>query len=162
MDDQLLPSMASDPRWAENWQELGHGVPTLMGLARICCQSIVSGPNKAAPLSPEARALLYAARQRGVLEIKGANRAFEAPARMLAVHVEVTPELTLIFRSRTNPEYTIRFLAGFRELCAAGLVMHHIFQEFSLTREGLELAQTIPPEEVETLVAQAKELSLYE
>jgi len=65
-------------------------------------------------------------------------------------------------RSRENPAYTIRFLAGFRELCAAGLVMHHIYQEFSLTREGLELAATVPEAEVEALLGLATEFGLHE
>ena len=54
------------------------------------------------------------------------------------------------------------FLAGFRELCQAGLLMHHIYHEFSLTREGLERAQTIPSGEVEHLLAMATELGVFE
>ena len=60
-----------------------------------------------------------------------------------AVYIEANEEHTLIFRSRRNPAMTIRFLAGFRELCAAGFAMHHIYTEFSLTRDGLDLATTI-------------------
>lgn len=160
--DNLPPAAATDPRWAETWQELGQGVPTLAGLSRVCSQSLATGGDKSIPLSAEARAILFAARNRGVLEIKGANRAFDAPGRMLAVYVETDAEHTLIFRSRLNPAYTIRFLAGFRELCAAGLVMHHIYQEFSLTREGLELAQTVSEQDVEKLLELATSLGLYE
>ena len=79
--------------------------------------------------------------QRAPIEIKGANRAFDAPGRMLAVYIETSPERTLIFRNREDPTITIRFLAGFRELCEAGLVMHHIYHEFSLTREGMDQAR---------------------
>src|SRR4029079_8303095 len=107
------------------------------------------------PLSPEARCILFAAKDRGVVEVKGANRAFDAPGRMLAIYVEQDADHTLIFRSRENPAFTIRFLAGFRELCAAGLAMHHIYTEFSLTREGLEIAKSVPREEVEILLEQA-------
>jgi hypothetical protein len=81
---------------------------------------------------------------------------------MLAVYVETDPERTLIFRSRDNPAYTIRFLAGFRELCVAGLAMHHIYTEFSLTRAGLDLAQTVGPDEVGDLLAIATEFGLLE
>ena len=124
--------------------------------------SLATGGDKSIVLSPEAKAILYAARNRGILEIKASHRAFESPARMLAVCVELSTSEGLIFRSRESPAYTIRFLAGFRDLCAAGLVMHHIFQEFSLTREGLELAQTIPAQEVEGLISLATVFGLYE
>ena len=162
MPDNLLPSSANDARWAETWQELGQGAPTLAGLARVCSLSMATGGDQRLKLSPEARAILFAARKRALIEVKGANRAFDAPGRMLAVYVELEPDRTLIFRSRENPIITIRFLAGFRELCVAGLVIHHIYQEFSLTREGVELAATIPEGEVEGLISLGTELGLYE
>jgi hypothetical protein len=159
--ENLLPSSSNDPRWAETWQELGHGAPTLAGLARVCSMSLASGVDHQAALSTEAKAILFAARERGVVEIKGSNQAFDAPGRMLAVYVEATPERTFVFRRRDLPAYTIRFLAGFRELCAAGLVMHHIYQEFSLTREGLEMAQTIREAEVAPLIEMATDLDVH-
>lgn len=162
MSDQLPSSAASDPRWATTWLELGHGAPTLAGLASVASMAMSTGGDKAVVLSREARCILFAAKGRGIIEVKGSNRAFDAPGRMLAVYVEIDPERTLIFRSRENAAFTIRFLAGFRELCSAGLVMHHIYTEFSLTREGLELAGTIPEEEVADLMTQATELGLLE
>lgn len=162
MSDNFLPSSANDPKWAVAWSELGHGAPTLAGLAQVASWAMATGGDKSIKLSPEARCLLFAARERGVLEVKGANRAFDAPGRMLAVYVEADEEHTLIFRSRNNPAMTIRFLAGFRELCSAGLTMHHIYTEFSLTRGGLELAATIPREEVEVLLDQAMVMGALE
>jgi hypothetical protein len=162
MRDELLPAAPQDTRWAETWHELGQGTPTLAGLARVCSVSMATGGDPRRPLSGEAKALLYAARERAMIEIKGANRAFDAPGRMLAVYVETSHERTLIFRNREQPAVTIRFLAGFRELCEAGLAMHHIYHEFSLTREGLERAATIKEEEVAPLLALATELGLYE
>src|SRR5262249_40581883 len=140
---------------------------TLAGFARVASIALATGGNgtmggKGVRLSPEARCLLYAARNRGVLEVKGSNRAFDAPGRMLAVYVEADAERTLIFRSKDNPAVTIRFLAGFRELCAAGLVMHHIYTEFSLTRDGLELAAAVPAEEVAPLLELATEFGVFE
>ena len=155
MSDKLLPSSSDDPKWAVAWSELGHGAPTIAGLAQVASRAMATGGDKNVPLSPEARCLLFAARERGVIEVKGANRAFDATGRMLAVYVESDADHTLIFRSRENPAVTIRFLAGFRELCVAGLAMHHIYTEFSLTREGLELAGTIGQEEVAPLLGQA-------
>jgi hypothetical protein len=128
----------------------------------VASVSVATGGDKSIQLSREAKSLLYAARNRGVMEVKGSNRAFDAPGRMLAVYVEVDPERTLIFRSRENPAFTIRCLAGFRELCAAGLVMHHINTEFSLTREGLEAAQTVAESEVRDLLALATEFGVLE
>jgi hypothetical protein len=162
MNDKLLPAASTDPKWAVTWQELGQGVPTLAGLAHVAGLAVASGGDPAARLSVEARCLLFAARNRGVFEVKGANRAFDAPGRMLAVYVEADADRVLIFRSRENPAYTIRFLAGFRELCSAGLAMHHIYTEFSLTRYGLELAQTIVESEVTELLALAGEAAGFE
>jgi hypothetical protein len=134
----------------------------LAGLARVASIAVATGGDKTIQLSREARGLLHVARNRGVLEVKGSNRAFDAPGRLLAVYVEVDEQRTLIFRSRENPAYTIRFLAGFRELCAAGLVMHHINTEFSLTREGFDLAKTVPADEVNDLVSLATEFGVLE
>jgi hypothetical protein len=162
MSENLLPAAAADPKWAATWLELGQGAPTLAGFARVASIAVATGGDKAVKLSPEARCILFAARNRGVIEVKGSNRAFDAPGRMLAVYVETDADRTLIFRSRENPALTIRFLAGFRELCASGLVMHHIYTEFSLTREGLEFAQAIPAEEVESLLGLATEFGVFE
>lgn len=162
MNDKLLPAAASDPKWTVTWQELGQGVPTLAGLAHVAGLAMAAGGDPATELSAEARCLLFAARNRGVFEVKGANRAFDAPGRMLAVYVEADADRVLIFRSRENPAFTIRFLAGFRELCLAGLVMHHIYTEFSLTRVGLELAQTISESEVTPLLTLAGEAAGFE
>jgi hypothetical protein len=128
----------------------------------VASVAVATGGDRAIRLSPEARCLLYLARNRGVFEVKGSNRAFDAPGRMLAVYVETDAERTVIFRSRENPAVAIRFLAGFRELCASGLVMHHIYTEFSLTRDGLDLAQTISAAEVERLAALGVEVGQIE
>src|SRR5216117_173862 len=102
MSDDLLPSAADDPKWAVAWSELGHGAPTIAGLAQVASRAIATGGDKSLKLSPEASCLLFAARERGVLEVKGANRAFDAPGRMLAVYVEMDADHTLIFRSRKD------------------------------------------------------------
>src|SRR5688500_18906182 len=71
MPDNLLPSSANEARWAETWQELGQGAPTLAGLARVCSLSMATGGDKSLALSPEAKAILSAARKRAVIEVKG-------------------------------------------------------------------------------------------
>src|SRR6476469_4887625 len=103
MSNELLPSSANDPKWAVAWAELGHGAPTIAGLANVASRAMADGGDKSIRLSPEARCILFSAKERGVVEVKGANRAFDAPGRMLAVYVESDADHTLIFRSRGNP-----------------------------------------------------------
>ena len=140
------------------WEELGLGAPTVIGFARLCSQALTA--NRQAPaeeLATESRAILYAARHRGAIEVKGVNHAFDSSERLLAICVELDADRQLVFRRRHAPEFTIRFLDGFRQLCASGLVMHHLFREFSLTRAGFELARTIPRHEVQIVDLLAEE-----
>jgi hypothetical protein len=73
MSDELLPSSEKDPKWAAAWAELGHGAPTIAGLAQVASRAMAMGGDKAIQLSPEAGCLLFAAREWRVIEIKGAN-----------------------------------------------------------------------------------------
>ena len=139
------------------WQELGTGAPTLMGFARLCSEALAANRQAAADeLSEEARAILYAARRRGAIEIKGTDTAFDSSERLLAVCIELEADRQLILRRAGQPELTMRFLDGFRQLCASGLIMHHLFREFSLTRAGFELARTIARDQVRILDALAE------
>lgn len=163
---------ASNPRELEvaqgylqgGWEALGEGAPTLVALAQLCAQAIIEGPRPVdqLELSAEARAILFAARERGVIEIRGVHTAFEAPARHLAVYVEEDAERTIAFRSPERPEVTVRFFEGFCQLCRQGLVMHHLFRDFSLSRAGFEAAGRIQREEVAEMLAQATEFGLHD
>ena len=117
------------------------GLPTISALARLC-GNVLAQPGDCAQesreLTTEAQAILCAAREHGILEIKGTHEEFESPKRLLAVYVEVEPGGYRVFRNQRDPRVTLRFLDGFRELCAAGLVMHQMGAEFSLTRLGFE------------------------
>ncbi|MBM4093112.1 MAG: hypothetical protein FJ276_27440 [Planctomycetes bacterium] len=148
-----------DPLFA-SWNELGVGAPTLIALAQLCCRAMVAGIASAERLSPEAKTILVAARKRGLIEIKATNTAYESPARLLTVHIEVAPEERIRFRSNTDPHQNIRFFEGFRQLCASGLVMHHLCHEFSLTQAGFECAAAIPIEEVRSLLELAQECGI--
>ena len=140
-----------DDNSAGPWSELALGAPTIVGMARLCGDA-VAGRVGDEPLSRESRALLFAARLRGVFEIKGAHVAFDSASRLLAVRVEVSPDEWLAFRSPDRPETTVRFLDGFRRLCAGGHILHHLGREFSLSQFGFEEARRINAEDVESLV----------
>lgn len=134
------------------WNELGCGAPTLIALAQLCSQAISSGVAAPSTLSPEARAILFRARQRGVLEVKGSNTAYESPSRLLTVFVEVEHQEQIRFRHPTDVRQNVRFLEGFRELCAGGLVMHHLYHEFSLTSAGFQRAESLTDQGLEALL----------
>ena len=149
-----------------SWDALGAGAPVLVALSQLCSNAMVelNAANEIAtiPLSPEAKAILVAARNRGVIEIKAVNAAFEAPSRMLAVYVEIDETQTVAFRDPHEPEVTVRFLEGFRVLCENGLVMHHIHRDFSLTSRGFELARTISQQEVQPWLDKGTEFGLHD
>jgi hypothetical protein len=113
-------------------------------------------------LLPEAKAVLVAARKRGVIEVRGVNTAFDPAARLLAVYVEIDQSQTIAFRDPERPEITVLFLEGFRQLCEFGLVMHHLHRDFSLTALGFELARSISQEEVQPWLDKGTEFGLHD
>jgi hypothetical protein len=149
-----------------SWDALGAGAPVLVALSQICSNAMVEFDAAAAidaeQLTPESKAILVAARERGVIEIKAVNAAFEAPSRMLAVYIELDESQTIAFRDPHAPEVTVRFLEGFRVLCELGLVMHHIHRDFSLTSRGFEIARTISKEEVKPWLDKGTEFGLHD
>ena len=148
----LERALGIDEMLAATWSEMGVGAPTLIALAHLCSRAWVTGPVAAEELSPEARAILYAAGRRGILEVKGSNAAYESPSRLLTVFVETADDIRIRFRDTQDVRQNVRFLDGFRQLCACGLVMHHLFHEFTLTPAGFELAATICPDEIRRLL----------
>jgi hypothetical protein len=151
-----------------SWDALGAGAPVLVALSQLSSDAMVtlSAANAdlitAESLLPEAKAILFAARDRGVIELKALNTAFEAPSRLLAVYIEVDETQTIAFRDPQVPEVTIRFLEGFRQLCSLGLVMHHIHRDFSLTSRGFDLARTLKREEVQPWLDKGTEFGLHD
>jgi hypothetical protein len=145
------------------WEELATGAPTIIGFARLCSDALAA--NRAAPVEPlsaEAHVILYAARRGGAIEVKGVNDAFKSAERFLAVCVELDADRQLICRRPDEPQLTLRFLDSFRQMCASGLVMHHIFREFSLTRAGFDLASSIQRQELPLLDLLAEDQLLGE
>jgi hypothetical protein len=149
-----------------SWEALGSGAPALVALAQLCSQAMVELPaangTSVEGLSPEAKAILIAARDRGVIEIKAVNTAFDPAARLLAVYVELTDAQTIAFRDPGNPEVTVAFLEGFRQLCRRGLVMHHIHRDFSLSLLGFQVARTIDRQEVQPWLDKGTEFGLHD
>ena len=145
-----------------SWEDLGAGAPTIIALARLCSNAIAMGPADRQPLSIEAMAILYTARDRGVIEIKGSNNAFDSIDRLLSVCVELSEDSVVLFKNKREPHFMIRVLDGFRQLCAHGLVMHHLVREVSLTAEGLKIAATISKEEIAEVLDQAAQLDRHQ
>jgi hypothetical protein len=149
-----------------SWEALGNGAPMLVALAQLCCERWVHGsPHpqvELEQLSGEARAILFAARDRGIIEIKAVNTAFDAAARILAVYVELDDEHTIAFRDPKNPEVTIQFLDGFRELCEHGMVLHHIYRDFSLAPTAITLARSIEREQVQSFLDKSTEFGIHD
>jgi len=149
-----------------SWEALGAGAPVLVALAQLCSQAMVERvtpkPTTAEGLLPEAKAILVAARDRGVVEVRGVNTAFDPAARLLAVYVELDESQTIAFRDPERPETTVLFLEGFRQLCELGLVMHHLHRDFSLTALGFELARTISKQEVQPWLEKGSEFGLHD
>ena len=144
--------LGSDNQLALGWNELGSGVPTLVAFAQLCSQAIARDARADQSLSPEARAILFTARKRGILEVKGNNTAYESQSRLLTIFVENEDQSQIRFRHPGDVRQNVRFLEGFREPCLGGLVMHHLFHEFSLTASGFELADTVSAEGLENLL----------
>jgi hypothetical protein len=148
----LERALGIDELIAATWSEMGVGAPTLIAFAQLCSRAWVSGTAAHEELSPEAQAILFAAGRRGMLEVKGSNAAYESPSRLLTVFVETDYDTRIRFRDPHDVRQNVRFLDGFRQLCARGLVMHHLFHEFTLTPAGFELAATICPDEIRGLL----------
>lgn len=154
----MLPRFKSDEDDGLKWDDLSDGAATILGLARICSRSFSQIEPPTIELSLEAKAILYAARERGVIEIVGKKNAFDSVDRFVSVHVEHEPHHFMAFKRKEDPERTILFVEGFKQLCIGGLVMHQMLREFSLTKAGFELARSIDPGDVQEALEFASEV----
>lgn len=142
------------------WQELADGAPTIVAFAQLCSQALIDSDRELASehFSDEAKTILSLAAQRGTLEIRAQRDPVDSVERFLAVCVEVEPERRKLFLQKENPRQTVRFLDAFRELCRAGLVIHHLQRDFSLSRRGFEFAQHFRQSEFADLIQFAMDL----
>ncbi len=151
-----------------SWEALGSGAPMLVAFAQMCNDTWVHRRDllpleeSFENLSGHAKTILFAAARRGMIEIKAVNSAFEAAARTLAVYIEIDEDRTVVFRDAANPEVTMQFLSGFRELCSAGFIIHHIARDFSLAPEAFSIAKAIPESDIAALLSQATEFGLHD
>ncbi len=125
------------------WTELGQGLPTLMAFAQLACRALQNSAADSSALSRCAKALLVAARPYGTFELRGNPEAFQSADRLLAVCVETDDQQYLVFKQTDHPRRTAEFVEGFRQLCAAGLVLHQSHREFSLTADGYRIAEDL-------------------
>lgn len=142
-----------------DWDSLTAGAPTVVALARLAAESWIEPRREVGSLGLEARAILFLAKDRGVIELRGSNDAFDSADRLLMVHVEVGADSVVVLKTPGNARGTMRFLEGLRELCEAGLVVHHMQREFSLAERGYSLASEMTRDGLETPLASAHPLS---
>ena len=135
---------------ATSWEDLAFGAPTIIGFSELCRQRLaspLSAPEAEGDLnqelSIEAKTILTAAANRGTIDIRANKDSFNSAERFLAVCVESELEKRLLFLQKENPEQTVKFLEGFRQLCQHGLVLHHLQRDFSLSASGFEFAKSL-------------------
>lgn len=150
---------SSDQNPSQSWQDLGHGAPTIMGFANLCSRAISNHCEcDLDELSGEAKAILAAASDRGTMDIRASREPFDSSERFLAVCVEFELDRRLLFLRKDDPQQTVRFLDGFRQLCQSGLVLHHLQKDFSLSATGFEAAKQLNRSDHESLIDFAVEI----
>lgn len=147
---------ADDQQPTARWEDLGHGAPTILGFANLCSQAMklpaaTDLADQGAVLCDEAKTILVAAAKRGTIEIRASREGIDSAERFLAICIECD-DRKLLFLQKENPEQTIRFLEGFRQLCQMGFVIHHLQKDFSLSAAGFDLAKTLGREHFERLL----------
>ncbi len=147
----LLRNLNSADQSGTLGSELAEGLPTIAAFARLCGHALAA-EIPATSLAPEALALVAACGAGGKFEIRGDKDGFASAERMLAVCVEITSENKLLFRDKSNPRRTMMYLDGFRQLCHSGFIMHHLLNDFSLSKTGFDLADTLDQSEYRELI----------
>ena len=146
-------------RRSSDWESLSFGAPTLLGFAHLAASAMSQPQRSPHELSDEARAILVLARHRGLIELRGTNDAFAGCDRLLMVHLETEEDRVVRLRFPGDVRRTVRFLEGLRQLCEAGLVLHHLQREFTLSDAGFQFADTIDPQSVSELLDAAEPIA---
>ena len=131
-------------------QELADGIPTVAGLAMLCSRSLdkvrpenSQGESAMPELWREALVILIAARERGMIELRGQSDSFDSSQRLIAVAVERDQDTRIIFRRKSDPAWTMSYVEGFRQLCQQGLVVHQFGREFVLSGPGFRFGRSL-------------------
>lgn len=159
----LFRNLNSEDKQATQWQDLGYGAPTIIGFANLCSLAIAQPAVEdelvsAGGLSDEAKTILVAAANRGTIDVRADRESFNSAERFLAICVEYELDQRLLFLQKDDPEQTIRFLEGFRQLCQSGLVIHHLQRDFSLSAAGYKMAKSLDRGRFESLLSFAVEI----
>tara|TARA_B110000495_G_scaffold47691_1_gene39746 strand:+ start:2688 stop:3182 length:495 start_codon:yes stop_codon:yes gene_type:complete len=161
----LLRNLNNTDASAASWEDLAYGAPTIIGFAELCRQRISSPLSHIAAefdlnheLSMEAKTILAAAADRGTIDIRANQDSFNSAERFLAVCVEYELEKRLLFLQKENPEQTVKFLEGFRQLCLHGLVLHHLQRDFSLSASGFVFAGSLNKDDYAASLSFASEI----
>ena len=154
---------SNDQSQTISWHDLEFGAPTIIGFAKLCSRALSeAAPNPTKTLledlSGEAKTILVSARDRGSMDIRASREPFDSAQRFLAVCVEYELDQRLLFLQKENPQQTVQFLEGFRELCQHGLILHHLQKDFSLSAKGFELAEKLNRDDFEDLLDFAIEI----
>ena len=145
--------LGADKRGSIDWESMGVGAPTIIGLARLCSEAMSCPNRNIDDLSLEAKAILFLCRQRGIFELRGTNDAFDSCDRLLTIYVELDEDQVVALKATGNVRQSVRFLEGLRQACEAGLILHQLNREFSLSASGYKLADKIDESEVTELLA---------
>lgn len=153
----LFQNLHSDLSQSVGWQDLEFGAPTIIGFALLCSRALSSTESRPDAsilneLSNEAKTILVLAANRGTIDVRASRESFDSAERFLAICVEYELDQRILFLQKSDPHQTIKFLEGFRELCLAGLIMHHLQKDFSLSAAGFEMAKTLKRENYESLI----------
>ena len=148
--------LGSDGKGSIDWESLSFGAPTVIGLAQLCGQAMMGPTLSTEDISVEAKTILYLARDRGILELRGTNDAFESCERLLTIFIECSDDQSIALKAPGNVRQSVKFLEGFRQACQAGLVLHHLQREFSLSALGFDFAEQLREEELEETLSFAQ------
>jgi hypothetical protein len=77
----------------------------------------------------------------------------------LAIHITIGEDQVLVFQDPRELRVAVEFLQGFAELCRAGLCLHQLHGEFSLTKAGFEAAAKVRREDIESWLMKAQEVN---
>lgn len=146
------------------WDSLGISVPTISAYAYLCAQALFNKHERehssVVPiLTGPAKTILFLGQQSGAFELKVMPRGFRTTERFLALHIHINDDESIVFQDANDLRVAIEFLNAFRELCLAGLCLHHLHGEFSLSQHGFEIAHTIQHSEVQPWLNKAQNIN---